>query len=79
MVDNLLYSGADVTESGSLNLPEPSGSHRSVMGFYLYLFISNLIQTEQNMHFAQDSKYELVSRTIGFIFIRVDKIARSDY
>jgi hypothetical protein len=32
MADNLPPSSADVTESGILNLPEPSGSHRPVMG-----------------------------------------------
>jgi hypothetical protein len=31
MADNLPPSSADVTESGSLNLPEPSGPHRPVM------------------------------------------------
>jgi hypothetical protein len=36
MADNLPPSSADVTESGSLNLPEPSGPHRHVMGL-LYL------------------------------------------
>jgi hypothetical protein len=35
-VVNLLPSSADVTESGSLNLPEPSGPHRPVMGL-IYL------------------------------------------
>jgi hypothetical protein len=30
--DNLPHSSADVTESGSLNVPEPCGPHRSVMG-----------------------------------------------
>jgi hypothetical protein len=34
--DNLPPSGAVVTESGSLNLPEPSVPHRPVMGL-LYL------------------------------------------
>jgi hypothetical protein len=39
MADNLPRSSADVTESGSLNLPEPSGPHRPVMGLlYLYLY-----------------------------------------
>jgi hypothetical protein len=38
MADNLPPSSADVTESGSLNLPEPSGPHRPVMGL-LYLDI----------------------------------------
>jgi hypothetical protein len=36
MADNLPPSSADVTESGSLNLPEPSGPHRPVMGL-IYL------------------------------------------
>jgi hypothetical protein len=36
MTDNLPPSSADVTESGSLNLPEPSAPHRPVMGM-LYL------------------------------------------
>jgi hypothetical protein len=36
-------SSADVTESGSLNLPEPSGPHRPVMGLlYLLLVKHNL-------------------------------------
>jgi hypothetical protein len=36
--DNLPPSSADVTESGSLNLPEPSVSHRPVMGMlFIYL------------------------------------------
>jgi hypothetical protein len=38
MADNVPPSSADVTESGSLNLPEPSGPHRPVMGLlYLYM------------------------------------------
>jgi hypothetical protein len=38
MADNLPPSSSDVTESGSLNLPEPSGPHRPVIEiFYLYL------------------------------------------
>jgi hypothetical protein len=38
MADNLPLSSADVTESGSLKLPEPSGPHRPVMGLlYLYM------------------------------------------
>jgi hypothetical protein len=31
--DNLPPSSADVMESGNINLPEPSGPHRPVMGF----------------------------------------------
>jgi hypothetical protein len=41
MADNLPHSSADVTESGSLNLPEPSGPHRPVMGL-LYLYFMTL-------------------------------------
>jgi hypothetical protein len=37
MADNLPPTSADVTVSGILNLPEPSGPHRLVMGM-LYLF-----------------------------------------
>jgi hypothetical protein len=32
MADNLPPSSADVTESGSFNVPEPPGPHRAVMG-----------------------------------------------
>jgi hypothetical protein len=40
MADNLPPSSADVTESGSLNNSEPSGTHRPAMGmFYLYLYV----------------------------------------
>jgi hypothetical protein len=43
MADNLPPSSADVTESGSLNVPEPSGP---VMGLlYLYLSIPLLFLT----------------------------------
>jgi hypothetical protein len=31
-VNNLPLPSADVTEPGSLNLPEPSGPHKHVMG-----------------------------------------------
>jgi hypothetical protein len=37
MADNLPLSSADVTESGSLNLPEPSGPHRPVMGLIHFI------------------------------------------
>jgi hypothetical protein len=40
MADNLPLSIADVTEFGSLNLPQPSGAHMAVMGL-LYLSHSN--------------------------------------
>jgi hypothetical protein len=34
--DNLPPSSADVTESGSLNLPEPCGSDRPVTGMFFF-------------------------------------------
>jgi hypothetical protein len=42
MADNQPLSSADVTESGTLNLPEPSGPHRPVMGL-LYHFTRNIL------------------------------------
>jgi hypothetical protein len=43
MADNLPPLSADVTEYGSLNLPELSGPHRPVMGLlYLYLLVSHI-------------------------------------
>jgi hypothetical protein len=47
MADNLPPSNADVTEYGSLNLPEPSGPHRHVMGL-LYLYLESFKSTEYN-------------------------------
>jgi hypothetical protein len=42
MADNLRPSSTDVMESGSLNLPEPSGPHRPVMGLlYLYIYTTH--------------------------------------
>jgi hypothetical protein len=43
---NLPPSTADITETGSLNLPEPSGSHRPVMGM-LYLYFCIQIISDQ--------------------------------
>jgi hypothetical protein len=40
MADNLPPSSADGTESGNLNLPEPSGPHRPVMGLIYLLLLS---------------------------------------
>jgi hypothetical protein len=49
MDDNLSPSSADVTESGSLNLPEPSGPHRPVMGLlYLFIFYFKNTRREEN-------------------------------
>jgi hypothetical protein len=39
MADNLPPSSADVTESGSRNIPEPSGPHRPVMDYLTFLKI----------------------------------------
>jgi hypothetical protein len=60
--DNLPHSSADVTESGSLNLPELCGPHRPVMGL-LYLlgfwdhhvfltckFFNNLTQKDETWY-----------------------------
>jgi hypothetical protein len=38
MADNLPPSSADVTESGSLNLPEPSDPYRPVMDYFTFTF-----------------------------------------
>jgi hypothetical protein len=49
MADNLPPSSADATESGILNLPEPSGPHRPVMGllYLLPLFYYILISHDE--------------------------------
>jgi hypothetical protein len=39
MADNLPLSSVDVIETGSRNLPEPSGPHRPVMGLLYFTFI----------------------------------------
>jgi hypothetical protein len=39
MADNLPPSSADVTEPGSLNLQEPSGPNRPVMGLLTVLIL----------------------------------------
>jgi hypothetical protein len=45
MADNLPPLSADVTESGSLKLPESSGSHRPVMGLLYLLLLLLRIRT----------------------------------
>jgi hypothetical protein len=40
MAENLPPSSADVTESGSLNLLEPSGPHRPVMGLLFVIHVN---------------------------------------
>jgi hypothetical protein len=43
MADNLSPSSTDVTESGSLNLPEPSRPHKSLMGMrYPFTYQANM-------------------------------------
>jgi hypothetical protein len=45
MADNLQTSSADVMESGSLDLPVPSGPHRAVMGIlYFFYFLQNCVR-----------------------------------
>jgi hypothetical protein len=43
MVDNLPPSRADVTESGILNLPEPSEPHRPVIGLLTFTFTEGTV------------------------------------
>jgi hypothetical protein len=53
--DNLPPSSADVTESGSLNLPEPSGPHRPVMGSLTFCILQFAAQFEmRNLHHQSD-------------------------
>jgi hypothetical protein len=47
--DNLPPSSADVTESGSLNIPEPSGSHKPVVGMLLLLLLPLLQYLSQEV------------------------------
>jgi hypothetical protein len=50
MADNLPPSSADVTEFGSLNLPEMYGPHRPVMGLrYISLGQSKGVQWALNL------------------------------
>jgi hypothetical protein len=57
MADNLPLSSADVTESGSLNLPEPSGPHRPVMGLlYLYTeYFQQISKTDKRNGVLQEA------------------------
>jgi hypothetical protein len=67
MADNLLPSSADVTEFGSLNLPEPSGPHRPVMGLlYLYLYIYIHTHTRTVFTFAKHSTILKVTLMTGY-------------
>jgi hypothetical protein len=60
MVDNLPLSSADVTESGSLNLPEISGPHTPVMGL-LYEYLTSL------SYVSEDFSLGLVHKTLSDI------------
>jgi hypothetical protein len=48
MADNLPPSSADVMESGSLNLPDPSGPHRPVVGLLCLSVFPYVIQRVEN-------------------------------
>jgi hypothetical protein len=56
--DSLPPSSADVTKSGSLNLPELSGPHRPVMGllyFLLAVHVSGAVGTHHQDHNLQST------------------------
>jgi hypothetical protein len=58
MGDNLPPSSANVTESGSLNLPESYGPHRPVMGMpYLFLPYFRILSTNEfDSHVTQQAR-----------------------
>jgi hypothetical protein len=63
MADNLPPSSADVTESGSLNLPEPCAPHRPIMGLlYLYLLHCTLL-------YLACHEFSLLGSDCGFVRI----------
>jgi hypothetical protein len=71
MADNLPPSSADVTESGNLNLPEPSGTHRPVMEL-LYFTVCHIIRNStckqmaiEHSNFVYQNNY--VFRTLEII------------
>jgi hypothetical protein len=61
MADNLPLSNADVTQYGSLKLPEPSGPHRPVMGL-LYLD-KDFLSAPQTQWDSYPSHYERTQTT----------------
>jgi hypothetical protein len=77
--DNLPPSSADVTESGTLNLPEPYGPHRPAMGMlYLYLYMyyiydedgdSKIRETVENPHDCSSIKKLTVTHLAKKIFL----------
>jgi hypothetical protein len=67
MAENLPPSSADVTESGSLNLPEHSGPHRAVMGLLcLFIFSLENIRREEN---GKTAHMRLSKLTLGVLHI----------
>jgi hypothetical protein len=58
MADNLPPSSADVTESGSLKLPEPCGPQRPVMGL-LYFFYWKMGKTYYTLFGNSEPKHNL--------------------
>jgi hypothetical protein len=67
--DNPPPSSADVTESGSLNLPEPSGPHRPVMGMVcLFLPFESLMKC----HSAVWQYVWIISNIYTYIYIDID-------
>jgi hypothetical protein len=72
MADNLPPSSADVTESGSHNLPQPSGPHRPIMGLlylyiYLYLYYKNvwsIYQNDKDTLHKNKSTFMVISRSV---------------
>jgi hypothetical protein len=62
--ENLTPASADVTESGSLNLPEPSEPHRPVMGMHLYIYIYIYIyMCVCVFHFGFSLKMDFITET----------------
>jgi hypothetical protein len=47
MAENLPLSSVDVMESGGLNLPEPPGPHRLVMGMIYPIYICMVLVIEE--------------------------------
>jgi hypothetical protein len=71
MADNLSPSSAHVMEYGSVNLPDPSGTHRPVMGL-LYLFIYvNIYVFNISCAFGWNKKKRLTARMYGVESLKI--------
>jgi hypothetical protein len=70
MADNL--PSADVTESGSLNHPEPSGLHRPVMGLHSLLISPNRALFVR-LSFATDTEFTRIICTPFFPSLAAEK------